>query len=211
MKSINQTCSSPRLLSGLATLGMGALLAGCSFLKPAVSTTRHYVLTPAAATPARAAAGGGPAVGLGPVKLPAYLFNSSFAVRNGTNEIDYLPNALWAERLDSGFQRVLGADLATVLPTDNLRLSAWQKDQVSAELYVTLEQFDVDAAGQGVLSGRWRMVGPGGDPVLKSGGIRLTRSGPTPDTDVSGAVATLSELVAEFSRQIAPTLRSAAP
>ena len=119
------------------------------------------------------------AVGLGQVKLPAYLFNTSLAVRKGTNEIDYLPSALWAERLDTGFQRVLAADLAIVLPTDRIQLSAWQKDDVVAEVYVTIEQFDVDASGRGVLVAQWRVLSPGGEKILKAGVSRLTHRSQT--------------------------------
>ena len=150
-------------------------------------------------------------MGLGQVKLPAYLFNTSLAVRKGTNEIDYLPSALWAERLDTGFQRVLAANLAIVLPTDHIQLSAWQKDDVAAEVYVTIEQFDVDASGRGVLVAQWRVLSPGGEKILKAGGSRLTHQGPTPDAGASGAVATLSELVADFSRQLAQALKETTP
>ena len=179
-------------------------LTGCSFLKPAKSTTRYYILTPVAATQSGS---GSIALGLGQVKLPAYLSNTSLAVRKGTNEVEYLPSALWAERLDAGFQRVLAADLATVLPAEQVRLSAWQRDAVAAELFVTIEQFDVDASGQGVLIARWRILAPGGEKGLKAGGSRFSRPGPPPDAGASGAVATLSELVADLSRQLAPALK----
>ena len=149
------------------------------------------------------------AVGLGQVKIPAYLFNSSFAVRKGANEIDYLPSAFWAERLDTGFQRVLGANLANLLSTDHVLLSAWQKDAVAAELYVTLEQFDVDTGGRALLIARWRLLSPGGDKTLKAGSSRLSRHGPAPDANLPGAAATLSELVAELSRQLAQAIRDA--
>ena len=183
-----------------------AAFTGCGFLKPAKSTARYYVLTPVAADPE--AASGSLAVGLGQVKLPAYLFNTSLAVRKGTNEIDYLESAIWAERLDAGFQRVLAANLAIVLPTEQIRLSAWRSDDVAAEVYVTIEQFDVDASGRGVLIARWRILSPGGEKTLKAGDSRLTRQGPPPDTNPSGAVATLSELVAELSRQLAQVLKA---
>ena len=130
---------------------MCACLTGCSFLKPAQATARHFVLTPLPAAEPAKVAPGALAVGVGQVKLPAYLFNTSLAVRKGTNEIEYLPSALWAERLDTGFQRVLAANLAIVLPTDQIRLSAWRSEDVAAEVYVTIEQFDVDASGRGVL------------------------------------------------------------
>jgi len=160
------------LLTSLCAMMLCIGLAGCSFLKPAHSTTRYYVLTPVAATPSGP---GSLAVGLGQVKLPAYLFNTSLAVRKGTNEIEYLDSSIWAERLDTGFQRVLAANLATVLTTDRIQLSTWQRDDVTAEVYVAIEQFDVDATGRGVLVARWRVVSPGGDKMLKAETSRLSR------------------------------------
>jgi uncharacterized protein len=192
------------LLTLLCSITLLVELTGCSFLKPAKSTTRYYVLTPVTAAQSGS---GSLAVGLGQVKLPAYLFNTSLAVRKGTNEVEYLDSALWAERLDASFQRVLAADLAVVLPTEHLRLSAWQRDDVAAEVYVTIEQFDVDSGGQGVLVARWRILSPGGEKVLKAGSSRLLRQGPPPEAGASGAVTTLSELVADLSRQVAQALK----
>jgi len=198
-------------VSLLLALAACLTLTGCSFLKPAKPTARHFVLTPMLASGPGPAASGTIAVGVGQVKLPAYLFNTSLAVRKGTNEIEYLPSVIWAERLDTGFQRVLAANLAIVLPTDRIHLSAWQKDDVAAEVYVTIEQFDVDAGGRGVLVARWRILSPGGEKILKAGSSRLTRQGPSPDAGASGTVATLSELVADFSRPIAQAIGDATP
>ncbi len=205
--SVKGPSTSGRLavLSLAVTLCAG--LSGCSFLKPAQSTARHYVLAPVAPTGPSPAGAGGLAVGLGQVKLPAYLFNTSLAIRKGTNEIKYLPSAIWAERLDAGFQRILAANLATLLPTDSLFVSAWQKDDVAVEVYVGVEEFDVDTEGQGVLVARWRLLPPGGDKILKSGRSRLVRQGPPPGAGAAGTVATLSELVAEFSRQLSKALQ----
>src|SRR5262245_29025896 len=114
----------PRARTLLTILGLIMLwvgLTGCSFLKPVKSTTRYYVLTPVAAAQSGSSS---LAVGLGPVKLPAYLFNASLAVRKGTNEVEYSDSAIWAERLDAGFQRVLAANLAIDLPTEQVRMSA---------------------------------------------------------------------------------------
>ena len=185
-------------------------LTSCSFLKPAQSVARHFVLT-ATATNIPAVTANPIAVGVGPVKLPAYLFNSPMAIRKHLNEVEYLPTANWAERLDAGFQRVLSANLATLLGTDRVYLSAWQKSDVQAELHVIIEQFDVDATGRGQLAVRWRVVSPGGDQLLKSGISRLDRSGPAPESDTPGAVATLSELAYDFSREMARTISAAIP
>ena len=191
----------------LFALILGGGVAGCSFLKPAKPTARFFVLTPMPAAGAESAASEGLAVGLGQVKVPAYLFNTSLAVRKSTNVIEYLPSAFWAERLNTGFANVLAADLAIALPTDRIHLAAWQQDQVAAEIHVTLEQFDVDESGSGVLVARWRVVSPGGEQVLKAGTSRLAQQGPRPDDTASGAVATLSALIADFSRQLAQALQ----
>jgi uncharacterized lipoprotein YmbA len=189
----------------------GALTGCFGILKPARSTARHFVLTtlpnPAGAVPSTR----GLALGLGQVKVAPYLFNSSLAVRRNTNEISYLPSAIWAERLDAGLQRVLAADLAILLPTDRILVSAWQKDDVAAELYVAVEHFEVDAAGEGQLVARWRIMAPGGDKLLQAGRTNLTHPGPAPEPDASGSIGTLSALVAELSRQLAAVVRENTP
>ena len=194
-----------RIVALFVAITLSAGVTGCSFLTPAQPTARHFVLSPLPAT--RPAASDALAVGVGQLKLPAYLFDTSLAVRKGSNEIEYLPSALWAERLDTGFQRVLAANLATLIPTDRIRLSAWRREDVAAEVYVTVEQFDVDASGQGVLIAHWRILSPGGEKMLKAGGSRLSRQGPPPEANASGAVATLSELIANLSRQLAQSLK----
>ena len=196
----------------LLALALSVSLTGCfGFLKPAKPTARHFVLSSLPAAGSAAVPSGALAVGVGPIKFAPYLFNTSFAVRRGTNEIDYLPATFWAERLDSGLQRVLAANLATLLPTDQIRLSAWQNADVSVEVYVALEQFDVDASGQGKIVAWWRVLSPGGDKTLKAGQCRLTRQGPVPQTAPSGAVATLSELAADLSRQLVQAIKEIAP
>ncbi len=202
----------PHLAPFVLAISLCAGLAGCfGFLEPAPSTERHFILsslppaTPAAA-PSRFLV-----VGVGPVKLAAYLFDASLAVRKSANEIEYLPLALWAERLDSGLQRAVAANLATLLPADQIRLSDWRSADVSVEVYVSIEQFDVDPGGRGNLVAWWRVLSPGGENTLKSGETRLTREGSPPDPDPSGAVATLSELLVDFSRQLAKAIEASLP
>lgn len=197
--------------SGLLALAVCLGLTGCfGFLKPARPTARDFVLSSLPAT-GPAAGTNLLALGVGPVKLPDYLFNTSLAVRQGINEIDYSSGVLWAEHLDTGLQRVLAANLSTLLPTDQIRLSAWRSQDVAAGIYVTIGQFDVDTAGQGVLVAWWRIVTPGGETTLAAGQSRLVLPGPAPGTDPPGAIATLSELAADFSRQLAERLRKVVP
>jgi len=201
----------PSLPASLATLAVCTCLMGCSFLKPARETTQRFVLTPLPATGSGTAAPGALPVGLGQVKIPAYLMDTSLAVRSATNRINYLPLASWAERLDRGIQRVLAANLAITLPTDQVRLSTWRREDVAAEVYVTIQQFDVDSSGRGVLVAWWRILSPGGEKTVQAGESRYSRRGPAPDANPSGAVATLSDLLADLSRQLAPILKPTTP
>jgi hypothetical protein len=192
------------LLAGAACLS----LSGCLNLKPAHATARYFVLSslPGAAAPGSMTL----AVGVGPVKLPAYLFKDSLAVRKGTNEVEYLQSALWAEQLQSGFQRVLAADLAALLPTDQVRLSAWRPEDVAMGVYVTIEQFDVDTTGRGVLVAWWRILSPSGEKLLKAGQFRASHEGPAPQANPQGATATLSGLLADLSRDLAEAMKGLA-
>jgi uncharacterized lipoprotein YmbA len=191
----------------LIAFGVCVCITGCSFLKPAPNTAHHYVLTPLPADGQTKAAPGSLVVGLGQVKLPAYLLDTSLAIRKGTNEIVYLPGTLWAERLDTGIQGVLAANLRALLPTDQIRLSSWRGEDVRAEVYVAIEQFDVNSSGQALLVASWRILAPGGEKTLQAGESHFTRNGPAPGANPSGAVATLSELVADLSRQLAQVLK----
>ena len=184
------------------------LVSGCtSLFKPDPSVARHFILTPVD-TPAPVAP---PiALGVGRVKIPAYLYEQSFAMRQGTNEITYQPLLSWAERLDTGIQRVLAADLAMALPADPIRLSAWRHDEVTVGLYLTVDQFETDTRGHAVLAARWRLVSPDGQ-LLKTGQTRLTADGPAPAADAQGAVATLSRQLGELGRAIAQSIRDLKP
>lgn len=187
-------------------------LTGCfGLLKPAKTMPRQFVLTPLPASTATDAHHTSIPVGVGQVKLPTYLLNTSLAIRKGTNEIDYLPLTLWAERLDGGLQRALAANLAALLPTDQVRLSAWRSDDVAVEVYVAIERFDVDASGLGTLVAWWRVLTPGGEKTLKAGDTRLMLPGPAPTVDPAGTVATLSELAGEFSRRLAQVIKETTP
>jgi uncharacterized lipoprotein YmbA len=200
-----------RLGAMVFLVALCAGLTGCGFLKPAKNMTRQFVLTPLPAAGSAATPSGSIAVGVGQVKTPAYLFNTSLAVRKGTNEIDYLTEVLWAERLDGSLQRVLAANLANLLPTDQIRLSAWRSEDVAVEVHVAIEQFDVDSSGRAVLVAWWRVLSPGGEKTLKAGECRVARQGPPPAANPSGAIATLSDLMADLSRQLTQALKEATP
>src|SRR5262249_13986796 len=130
------------------TAATGLLLSGC-LLRPATVSPRRFVLSPLSADKPVSIADERLSVGIGPVRMPSYLLRSSMIVRNGANEIQYLEDALWGERLDHCFQRTLAANLAKLLPSDSIYLTDWRRDQVMVKVSIAVEQFEVDTRGRG--------------------------------------------------------------
>ncbi len=187
----------------------GLLLAGCLF-RPATVSERRFVLSPLPPSGRAPAAAESLPVGVGLVKMPPYLLRSSLAVRKGVGEIQYIEDALWAEPLDQDFQRTLAANLSRLLPTAQIYLSAWERDQVKVGVFVTVEQFDVDTQGRGTLSAWWRITFPGSDKPVKSGQVNLVQTGASPRGNPQAIVATLSALTADLSRLLAAGIRESA-
>ena len=193
----------PRLVLVAIT---GVLLTGC-LLKPVTDSTRHFVLSPISTNEPAPTATEHLSAGIGFVKMPSYLLRNSMAVRNGGNEIEYIENARWAERLDQCFQRTLAANLSRLLPSDSVYVADSGRDQAQARVFINVQQFDVDTQGRGTLIAQWRITAPGSDTPLKSGEARLAQAGPSPHGNADVIATTLSDLAAEFSRELAQSIR----
>ena len=194
--------SVPLALSGLA-------LTGCLNLRPVTDHTRFYVLWAVpAAGPGKVGSDGGLAVGISRVDIPAYLRDSRIALRQGAAEIKYCEYYQWAERLDKGIQRVLAADLSSRLSSNRVVLSTWQRGEVRAELYLSVQRFECDERGRVVLEARWRIATPGGEGTSLAGHSLIAKQGPGLLTDPEGAVGALSQALADLSQEIAPVVQS---
>jgi uncharacterized lipoprotein YmbA len=184
----------------------GLLLTACAF-KPVKDSTRHFVLTPIPADQPALAPTRPVSIGIRFVTMPSQLLRDSISVRIGTNEIEYLENAQWAERLDHCFERTMAANLSRLLPSDSIYLDDWGRDQVGLKVSVDVQQFEVDIRGTGTLVAQWRITDPGSDQPPRSGLARLVRKGESPHDKPEAIAATLSDLTAHFSRDLAQAIR----
>jgi len=184
----------------------GLLLTGCLSRPPTVDA-RHFVLAPIAANEPAPAAAKHLSVGIGFVKMPSYLLRKAMAVRNNANEIGYIEDAQWAERLDQSFQRTLAANLSRLLPSANIYLTDWPRDEDVIKVFIDVQQFDVDSSGKGTLNAQWRINAPDSNQQSKPGQARLTRVGASPRGHPEVIATTLSDLTTEFSRELAQSIR----
>jgi uncharacterized lipoprotein YmbA len=193
---------------------------GCFNLKPTTASPRYFVLAPVpsptpekgSVTPSRPAPvetshNVAPGLAIAPIKLPDYLTKKSVAIRKSANEVAYLESALWAERLDEGFLRVLTANIAGRLPGHKVLGMASRKDDLDLQLRLTVQQFDVNSAGDGVLTADWRIVSAAGGKTVNAGRFHAARKGPNPERDPAGAISTLGALVNDLSGDITKVIR----
>jgi len=187
--------------------GLSLLLGGCLFKSSRVQA-RHFILTPLPQPEhALAATSRSPAIDVGFVNMPSYLLRDAMVIRKSTSEIEVLENAVWAERLDEGFRRVLQDNLSSA--SDHGHLSASGRSDATVRLSVDVQQFDVDTQGRGTLLANWRLTEAGAAKPLKTGEAHLTRSGPAPRGNPQAVATTLSALIGEFSRELAAVPRDA--
>jgi uncharacterized lipoprotein YmbA len=181
--------------------------AGCLRPKRADDIAHSYVLSAAAVRPSEVApAVRGLRLGLAPVQMPAYLLDRRIMLRHGTNEVVYLENHHWAERLDQAVQRVVGADLSTLLDSDRVVLSSWLRQSVQAEVYLSVQRFDCDDRGQVRLDARWRIAAPGGENTLLTGHSDITQQAGAGISNLDSAVSQMSQALADMSGQIVAAL-----
>jgi len=166
------------------------LLSGC-LLKTATVPARHFVLAPISADQSSPTPKEHFPVEIGFVKMPAYLLRDSIAVRNGANEIEYLENALWAERLDQSFQRALMADLYGSLP-ETIHFADSERNRQTVKIFINVHRFDVDTKGRGTLVAQWRIAASDGARSLTSGYTSLARTGGSPRGNPAAIARTMS-------------------
>jgi uncharacterized protein len=188
---------------------IGLSIVGCSsFLpKPKPDPSKIFVLfSPIEATerqdsnPSRQIS-----LGVGPVRLPAYLDRREIVMRVAPSRFDLSENDRWAEPLDENLTHVLTQNLSVLLGSDQIIPYPWPLDQKPHyRVEIQVLRFESNSAGEAQLSARWAVIDDTGKGTPNLKASRLTR--PAKEKTTDGAVAALSETVADLSREIAKTV-----
>ena len=199
-----------RVIRVMITLGLvGFSLAGCSSLlpKPKPGSSRIFVLF----SPLQAAErqdsdhSGQISLGVGPVRLPAYLDRKEIVTRVAQGRFDVSEDDRWAEPLDENLTHVLAQNLSILLGSDRIITYPWPIDQKpDYRVEIQVLRFESDSAGEAQLSARWAVIDDTGKETPNLKESRLTR--PAKEKSIDASVAALSETVADLSREIAKTV-----
>jgi uncharacterized protein len=197
----------------MALLGL-VLLAGCSVasvLEPRKDPSQFFVLTATdSATrgvPITYSSGESHkeiAIGLGPVKFPAYLEREEMVTRSSPNKIDLSDINRWAEPLDKNFVTVLGQNLTMLLGAQVKTFPWYRPANLDYQIALDITQFDTDSKGAATIIGRWEIEDPDTGEILNAGDINLSDPAQSGETNA----ATLSRAVGDLSAQLADATRT---
>ena len=199
-----------RVIKLTIALGLiGLSLAGCSsFLpKPKPEPSKIFVLFSSIEATERQDSDPSRQIslGVGPVRLPAYLDRREIVMRVARSRFDLSENDRWAEPLDENLTHVLAQNLSVLLGSNRIIAYPWPFDlKPHYRVEIQVIRFESDSAGEAQLSARWAVIDDTGTETPNLKASRLTRRAKEKSTD--GSVAALSETVADLSREIARTV-----
>ncbi len=151
-----------------------------------------------------ASAAKGPLVGLGPIKVPAYLDRPQIVTAATDHEYRLAENQRWAERLDDNIARVSQENLAALVPSDRIVMHPWSRDtKPDVQAAIQIQELHVDPEGHALLVALWSLKSAKGDAVNH----RFSCSIAVSPTDYGQIVGAESECLARLNREMAQGIR----
>ena len=165
----------------------------------------YYVMTPIEdAGPEAGTPQGdrGPAIGVGPVKMPLYLDRQQIITRNTPNQIETAEFHQWAEPLKNNIVRVLAENLSILLDSQHVLMYPYSKQaRVEFQVPISVMQFDAHPGRDIRLKARWAIIRETDKEMLM---IKVSEfTVPYDTTGYPELAAGHSEALAELSREIA--------
>jgi uncharacterized lipoprotein YmbA len=185
-------------------------LSGCSILAAQPDMSHFFVLAALPESIAQhdgdaAAVGSDITLGLGPIRLPAYLDRHEIATRLSPTQVTYSTTDRWAEPLNSNISRVLMQNLSELLGTDRIVMYPWSNAaKVDYQIRIDVLSFEATTAGEARLTAHYGILqGATRQPVAVHD---VAFSHPT-GTDTAAAITALSQTLGDLSQDIAATVR----
>jgi uncharacterized lipoprotein YmbA len=182
--------------------------AGCVSLSPQPDPSRFFALVSLPRTGQRAQDTAGTnslALGIGPIKFPGYLDRQQLVTRISQNRFAVAENDRWAEPLEENFSRVLSQNLSILLQTDRIVAYPWERNQrPTYQVQVEVLRFEPNAEQLVELWARWSIL----DNARKTISVKDSYlSQRAIDRSAEASVAAMSDVLANFSQEIAAAIR----
>ena len=150
-------------------------------------------------------------LGLGPMRMAAYLNRSQIVTRGAGAEIKVDEFSRWAEPLAVAFHRIVSTDVDNTMDGVTVLAFPWEsavRSQVDYRLLGDVIRFDADRSGRVVLETQWGItVVNSGETAVPPRRIRYEAQTGSPD-DPAAVASAMNEALAKFSRDIASEMQA---
>lgn len=186
---------------GLLTLALTGLSGCFRSGKP-----DHFYMLRAVAEPARAAPlREGPLVGLGPVRIAAYLDRPQIVTAASGQEYRLSEEHRWAERLDDNIARVSAQNLSAYIPSERIVPHPWPREpKPDVQVAITIQELHLDPLGEVRMSALWTLRYGKDQAFNRQFACRL----PASSADYALMVEAESQCLARLNRDIANAIRN---
>jgi len=176
-----------------------------SCLSPRRDDSKFFVLSPVGADPGSTGSRQ-ILVGLGPIKMPAYLDRQEVVTRVAPNRLELSGGDRWAEPLDSDFTRVLAQNLSSDLGTPRITFYPWYNTtRVDFQVKVNVYRFESDKDGKVDLTAHWQVLSGTGKLLIVRDSSYTETAKPG---DTSDAAAAMSRALGRLSQEIASAIQA---
>jgi uncharacterized lipoprotein YmbA len=184
------------------------VMSGCLGLgKGTVVSTKMYVLRALDTAERQDAVAGLDAliIGIGPVKMAAYLKRPQIITRVDDNEVRLADFARWAEPLEDGIPKVLAENVSVFLGTEKVLTAPWRMDlDIAYQVLVNVTRFDAQFDGDAVLTVRWGVVNGQRESLFTR---MSTYRKPVIGQSYGAVVAAENQVLEDFSRDVAEAIK----
>ena len=144
---------------------------------------------------------------IGPIELREYLDRPQIVTRFSSNELKIAEFDQWAESLKNNISRVLVENISILLSTEDVFVYPWRRSElIEYQVIMEVIRFDGTLGGHVVLDTHWAILtGDEGKMLLIK---KSSYSRPTGGEDYQALVAAKSQILADFSRDIAQAINS---
>ena len=194
-------------IRALAALLPALVLASCAGTS---APTQFYTLAPtiqtsAAKTPVAKKL----FIGVGPVTLADYLDRPQIIVRDSAYKVTLSTFDNWAGPLDTGLPTVLVANLAALLPQDDVVMVPQPfVTPLDYQVRINFSRFDIDGAGNAVTEAQWQVLDAKKNVIIATQNSVLREAAAGAGTEAG--VAALSRTLGALSREMAKAITTAA-
>jgi hypothetical protein len=184
----------------LLLIAIGAL-GGCF---RASKPDQFYMLRALGDARGAAPASEGPLVGLGPIRIPAYLDRPQIVTAVSGQEYRLSDDHRWAERLDVNIARVTAQNLSTFIPSDRILLHPWPREpKPDVQVAINIQEMHVDPEGEVRMSALWTLH-LGKDSMTNH---KFTCHQSASTSDYARMVEVESQCLARLNRDIAAAIK----